>query len=163
MKRMFDIVGGVLGLILASPLLIVIAPLVKVTSRGPLLYRQKRTGYGGNPFTIFKFRTMKWNPAAPFERCTSLRDRRLTKFGKFLKKWKLDELPQFANVLMGDMSIFGPRPYEVDMDRHFATSVFGYVVATGFGPVCGAGRSSSPEATSRMRSISTHNGTRYSS
>lgn len=127
MKRTFDIAGGVVSLVLASPFLALIALLIKVTSRGPMLFRQERIGLGGNTFTILKFRTMRWDPDAPFVRCADVRDFRVTPVGRILRCSKLDELPQFFNVLEGTMSIFGPRPLATEHDWHFATSVFGYI------------------------------------
>lgn len=110
LKRTFDILAGALGLLLAAPLLAAIAVWVKLDSSGPVFYRGVRTGKGGKPFGIFKFRTM----VVDAERCggttTGKHDPRITNAGRVLRKYKLDELPQLLNVLLGDMSLVGPRP-----------------------------------------------------
>ena len=114
LKRLFDIVFSLFGLILVSPLFLVIAVLIKRESPGKAFYRGERVGKNGKPFKIFKFRTMV--PAA--EKLggpsTAGDDPRLLKIGLFLKKYQLDELPQLINVLKGEMSFVGPRP-EVKM------------------------------------------------
>jgi lipopolysaccharide/colanic/teichoic acid biosynthesis glycosyltransferase len=109
-KRLFDIVASFLGLILVSPLLVIIAVLVKLDSRGPVFYRGVRIGCFGEPFPIFKFRTMVPDAEKLGGPSTAADDPRLTKLGKFLKKYQLDELPQLINVLRGEMSLVGPRP-----------------------------------------------------
>jgi lipopolysaccharide/colanic/teichoic acid biosynthesis glycosyltransferase len=110
LKRAFDIFASGIGLILLSPLLLPAAVLVKLTSRGPVLFRQERMGRGGRPFFIFKFRTMVADAPRLGGQITAGDDPRITKIGKFLRKTKLDELPQLFNVLRGDMSLVGPRP-----------------------------------------------------
>lgn len=109
-KRALDVVVASLGLICAAPLLCVIACAVKLTSRGPAIFRQIRIGKNGVPFTILKFRSM--SPGADSRRLgiTVNGDARITKFGRFLRRYKLDELPQLWNVLVGEMSFVGPRP-----------------------------------------------------
>lgn len=110
MKRLFDFFASLFGLIILSPLFLVISLLVVLTSRGGVFFRGVRVGKNGKPFRIFKFRSMvkdaegkgKWN--------VGNNDPRVTKFGVFLRKTKLDELPQLINVLKGDMSLVGPRP-----------------------------------------------------
>jgi len=110
MKRLFDIVFSFFGLILLLPLLISIIVLMKITTKGPIIYKQLRVGRNNNDFFIFKFRTMFVN-ADQFGLLTvGERDPRVTKIGFYLRKFKLDELPQLANVLCGDMSFVGPRP-----------------------------------------------------
>lgn len=110
MKRLFDIVFSFFGLILLMPLLILIIVLMKITTKGPIIYKQLRVGRNNNDFFIFKFRTMFVN-ADKFGLLTvGERDPRVTKIGFYLRKFKLDELPQLANVLCGDMSFVGPRP-----------------------------------------------------
>ena len=113
-KRLFDIIFSFLGLILVSPLFLVIAFLIKRESPGPVFYRGVRIGKSGKPFRIFKFRTMVENAEELGGPSTAGDDPRLTKIGKFLKKYQLDELPQLINVLKGEMSLVGPRP-EVKM------------------------------------------------
>jgi len=114
LKRLFDIVFSFLGLILISPLFLVIAFLIKKESSGPAFYRGRRVGKDGKIFRIFKFRTMVLNAEILGGPSTAGDDPRLTKIGKFLKKFQLDELPQLINVLKGEMSLVGPRP-EVKM------------------------------------------------
>jgi lipopolysaccharide/colanic/teichoic acid biosynthesis glycosyltransferase len=98
------------GLIILSPLFLIIAILIKLDSEGPVFYRGERIGKDGKPFRIFKFRTMVKDAEKLGGPSTSVDDPRLTKFGKFLRKYKLDELPQLINVLKGEMSLVGPRP-----------------------------------------------------
>lgn len=110
MKRLFDIVFSFFGLILLSPLLILIIILMKITTKGPIIYKQLRVGRNNNDFFIFKFRTMFVN-ADKFGLLTvGERDSRVTKIGFYLRKFKFDELPQLVNVFYGDMSFVGPRP-----------------------------------------------------
>lgn len=109
-KGLFDIIFSFFGLILVWPLLFLIALLIKLDSRGPVFYRGVRTGQYGKTFRIFKFRTMVPEAEKLGGPSTSADDPRLTKFGKFLRKHKLDELPQLINVLKGEMSLVGPRP-----------------------------------------------------
>lgn len=109
-KRIFDIVGAALGIALLSPLLLAIAALIKATSPGPALHRARRVGLGGRPFTLYKFRTMVFNADRLGPGITGRQDPRITPPGRFLRGAKLDELPQFFNVVKGDMSLVGPRP-----------------------------------------------------
>jgi len=108
-KRLFDICGAFIGIVLLSPLLIGISILVKLTSLGPILYRGVRIGWHGRPFRIFKFRSMLIDAEAGAG-TTSRNDIRITSVGRFIRRYKLDELPQLFNVLIGDMSFVGPRP-----------------------------------------------------
>lgn len=110
-KRGFDIIGSVLGLILASPAFLLIYFLIKREDRGPVIFRQERIGYGGKPFILYKFRSM--TTASEKDGKPALcqkNDKRLTKVGRFLREHHLDELPQLWNVLKGEMSFVGPRP-----------------------------------------------------
>ena len=110
-KRAFDIVASALGLILLSPLFALIALQVKLSSRGPVFYSQERIGLYGLPFRIYKFRTMiDHAEEAGLPQLTHDNDPRITKIGHWLRKYRLDELPQLWNILRGDMSIVGPRP-----------------------------------------------------
>lgn len=109
-KRAFDIVIAALGLAALSPLMLGAAVLVKLTSWGPVLFRQQRIGRGGRPFWVFKFRTMVQDAPDKGGPITFGDDPRITPLGKLLRKTKLDELPQLFNVLVGDMSLVGPRP-----------------------------------------------------
>lgn len=107
-KRAFDVVCSALGLLVLSPVLLVCALLVGLTSPGGVLFRQERIGRDGVPFTIYKFRSMRQDNAGL--KITTSGDSRITPVGKVLRKTKLDELPQLWNVLKGDMSFVGPRP-----------------------------------------------------
>lgn len=109
-KRLFDIAASIAGLAITSPLLILCALLVRLTSRGPVLFRQTRVGYLGRPFTLIKFRTMVDGAETLGPAVVVASDPRLTPVGSFLRHTKLDELPQFMNVLRGEMSFVGPRP-----------------------------------------------------
>ena len=115
---MFDAIFSLAGLVLLSPFLLLIAVLIKKEDRGPMFYRGVRVGRYEKPFKIFKFRTMVANAENLGGLSTADDDPRITKTGKFLRKYKLDELPQFINVLKGEMSFVGPRPevqHYVDM------------------------------------------------
>lgn len=107
-KRCFDIVCSLIGLLITSPILLVVSVLIATTSPGGVLFRQERIGLGGEPFTIYKFRSMRKDNAGL--KITTDNDNRITPIGKVLRKTKLDELPQLWNVLKGDMSFVGPRP-----------------------------------------------------
>lgn len=109
LKRLFDIIFAGLGVMILLPILLLICFWIKLDSSGPVLYLQNRVGLGGKAFKIFKFRSMRVG-ADRQGLLTVGDDSRVTKFGKFLRKSKLDELPQLVNVLLGDMSIVGPRP-----------------------------------------------------
>jgi len=113
-KRLFDIIFSFLGLILTSPILAIIAFLIKLTSPGPVFYRGERIGKKGKLFKIFKFRTMVVGAEEMGGPSTPIDDPRLIKIGNFLKRFQLDEVPQLINVLKGEMSLVGPRP-EVKM------------------------------------------------
>lgn len=111
-KRAFDVVCVLCSLPVTVPVFLLIGLAVRVTSEGPVLFRQERMGKDGHPFTILKFRTMpvRRNPATKRPNVTTSINQRFTPVGPFLRRWKLDELPQLINVLWGHMSIVGPRP-----------------------------------------------------
>jgi lipopolysaccharide/colanic/teichoic acid biosynthesis glycosyltransferase len=120
-KRSMDIVGAILFLAIHSPLLLTAALAIKLTSRGPIFFRQERDGLGGRPFTMYKFRTMVTDAEKRKEQLMALNeqagpvfkiknDPRITPVGHFLRRTSIDEMPQFWNVLNGDMSMVGPRP-----------------------------------------------------
>ena len=109
-KRAFDLLLAGLGLVLLSPLLLVIAIAIRIDSPGPVFYRQERIGRHGVPFRIHKFRTMRHDPQHGGPQITVGDDARITRVGAFLRRTKLDELPQFIDVLRGRMSLVGPRP-----------------------------------------------------
>jgi lipopolysaccharide/colanic/teichoic acid biosynthesis glycosyltransferase len=108
MKRPFDVAASLVALVALSPLFALIAFAVRLSSAGPVFYRGERVGRGGKPFRILKFRTMHANADGPA--ITHGGDARVTPLGRFLRRLKLDELPQLMNVLRGEMSIVGPRP-----------------------------------------------------
>ncbi|MDD4873768.1 MAG: sugar transferase [Dehalococcoidales bacterium] len=110
MKRLFDFTISLLGLVVISPVLIITALLVKITSGSPVFYKQARVGLNGRIFQLLKFRTMIVNADKTGSSVTTRHDPRITPLGKFLRRFKLDELPQLINVLKGDMSFVGPRP-----------------------------------------------------
>lgn len=110
MKRAFDIVTAFTTLVLLIPLMTVVAMFIKLDSEGPVLFRQQRVGRGFRPFWIYKFRTMRKSVGQDGSQVTVGNDSRITRVGRFLRKTKLDELPQLINILRGDMSFVGPRP-----------------------------------------------------
>ena len=110
MIRLFDLFFSFLGVLIASPFLLFIAIAIKLTSRGPVIFSQKRVGKNNNDFNVFKFRTMIINSDNKSLITIGEKDSRITKIGFFLRKYKLDELPQLVNVLVGQMSLVGPRP-----------------------------------------------------
>ena len=110
MKRLFDIVASALGLIMLSPLFLVLAIWIKLDSKGPVFYRQVRVGLHNKDFRIFKFRSMRMGADKGNLVTVGGRDPRVTRSGYYIRKFKLDELPQLINVLVGDMSLVGPRP-----------------------------------------------------
>lgn len=109
-KRLFDFASIVVALPLTIPMLVVVAVVVRLTSSGPVLFLQKRMGRHGHAFTILKFRTMEHSGGKARNAVTTADNQRFTPVGRFLRRWKLDELPQLLNVLRGDMSLVGPRP-----------------------------------------------------
>jgi len=118
LKRTLDLLCSLFGLLLSSPLLVIVALLIKRGDGGPVFYRGLRVGRWGRPFRIYKFRTMVLNAEKIGGPSTSDDDPRITRVGRFLRKYKLDELPQLINVLKGEMSFVGPRPevqLEVDL------------------------------------------------
>jgi Undecaprenyl-phosphate glucose phosphotransferase len=126
-KRAMDIVFSALALILISPLLLIIAIAVKTTSAGPIFYRQERCGLNGRKFMMIKFRSMKQNAEAETGPVwAGKEDLRKTKLGSFLRKTSLDELPQFLNVLLGHMSVVGPRPERPDFIEKFRKTIPNY-------------------------------------
>jgi lipopolysaccharide/colanic/teichoic acid biosynthesis glycosyltransferase len=110
MKRMFDFVVAAAGLLVLSPVMLLTAWLIKVESPGPIFFRQERVGKNFVSFRIYKFRTMMQEASSRGRLITVGNDARITRLGRFLRKTKIDELPQLINVLRGDMSLVGPRP-----------------------------------------------------
>ena len=109
-KRLFDLFFSGVGLLFLLPLLIIVATLVKLNSRGPVFFIQERIGRNFHPFGIFKFRSMAIDASTNGPLITVEGDKRVTRIGKYLRKYKIDELPQLINVFIGDMSLVGPRP-----------------------------------------------------
>jgi len=118
--------AGILGLVLLSPLLCAIAVLIGLTSAGPILFRQRRTGLNGAVFTIFKFRTMTVMEDGDGISHACRHDGRVTPLGAVLRRTSLDELPQLLNVIRGEMSIVGPRPHALAHDAHYSSLLPGY-------------------------------------
>ena len=110
MKRIFDIIASGLGLIVLSPLFVILAVWIKLDSKGPVFYRQVRVGRNNKDFRIFKFRSMRVGSDKGSLVTIGGHDPRITKSGYFIRKYKLDEFPQLINVFVGDMSLVGPRP-----------------------------------------------------
>ena len=117
LKRLFDIIFCLIALPFLLPIFAVIGLIIKLDSPGSVFYRGLRTGLNGKPFRIFKFRTMIADAERKGGPSTALNDHRLTKSGRFLRKYKIDELPQVINVLKGEMSIVGPRPQVEEYTR----------------------------------------------
>jgi len=118
-KRMFDIAGATLGLVLAGPLLLILAVAIKIESRGPVFFRGVRVGLHGHRFRIFKFRSMVADAEQSGPGITAAGDSRVTRLGRLLRRFKLDELPQLLNVLKGEMSLVGPRPEDPRYVAHY--------------------------------------------
>jgi|SRR5579862_648484 len=116
LKRLFDLLLALLLLLLFGPLMLAVALSVKLSSKGPVLFRQKRVGKDGHEFQLLKFRSMRQGCAGP--KVTRTGDPRITAVGQIIRKWKLDELPQLFNVVRGDMSFVGPRPDVAEYLRH---------------------------------------------
>ncbi|RIV23417.1 sugar transferase [Fibrisoma montanum] len=125
-KRLFDIVASSLViLVVMSWLVPLLALAIRLSSPGPILFVQLRTGRNGRPFRCFKFRTMTHDPKASFKQATK-NDSRVTSIGRILRKTNLDELPQVFNVLLGQMSVVGPRPHAIQHDAQFWSTLPGY-------------------------------------
>ena len=125
MKRLFDIVSSSLVLIVLFPLLLIIATLIKIESKGPILYKQKRNGRNWNVFLMYKFRSMKLHDESIYVQ-TKKNDSRITRIGRFLRKTSLDELPQLINIIKGEMSVVGPRPHAPAFDDKFVQIIENY-------------------------------------
>jgi Undecaprenyl-phosphate glucose phosphotransferase len=125
-KRAIDIILSGVGLVILSPILIAAAIAVRLDSTGPALFRQTRHGFNGRPFRIFKFRTMTVMEDGGVIRQAQKRDKRVTRVGKWLRRYSIDELPQLLNVFIGDMSLVGPRPHASAHERHFTSAIEKY-------------------------------------
>lgn len=122
-KRVFDFVAASLGLVLLLPMFLVVATLIRIDSRGPVLFRQTRYGFNQRPFRIWKFRSMRTQDDGPVVMQAARDDERITRVGRFIRKWNIDELPQLINVLTGDMSLVGPRPHAVAHNRLYERKI----------------------------------------
>ena len=122
-KRALDILGALIAILVFLPLLITIGLLVRLESGGPMIFRQRRTGHMGRIFTIYKFRTMTVAEDCADVRQATKNDSRVTAFGGLLRRLSLDELPQFFNVLLGDMSLVGPRPHALAHDTYYGEAI----------------------------------------
>ncbi len=133
LKRIFDVLGAVLGILMCAPIIAVLAVLVKLDSRGPVFFSQMRLGTGGRRFRMYKLRTMRVGAESEKAAVAHLNasedsrlfkipgDPRVTRLGRNVRRWSLDELPQLVNVLKGDMSLVGPRPFfEEDLSNYEA-------------------------------------------
>jgi Undecaprenyl-phosphate glucose phosphotransferase len=128
-KRTFDIAFSSVALLLLAPLLFAIALAIKIDSRGPVFYRPVRMGRRGSRITILKFRSMVHNPkGSDPSRSTARNDERITRVGRFIRKYSMDELPQFFNVFIGQMSVVGPRPHRIDLNKRFQQTAQNYLV-----------------------------------
>ena len=125
-KRVIDLLGASAGLVLLMPLLLATAILIKLDSPGPILFQQKRCGFNGRIFNIYKFRTMSVLEDGPSICQAAKNDFRITRVGKWLRRTSIDELPQLLNVLTGTMSLVGPRPHAVAHDTQFDKVVRNY-------------------------------------
>lgn len=120
-KRALDILISIIAVMATFPLWVVAAAGIKLKSAGPVFYRAQRAGLNNKPFTMYKFRTMHWQPEGTGPAITGKQDHRVFRFGSFLRKTKIDELPQFLNVLKGDLSIVGPRPEDPGIVNRYYT------------------------------------------
>jgi lipopolysaccharide/colanic/teichoic acid biosynthesis glycosyltransferase len=120
LKRCLDLAGAIVGLVVLSPVFLIVAIAIKLDSAGPVLFRQQRVGLDGRLFTILKFRSMTVDAPRRGSALTVRADTRITRIGRFLRRSKLDELPQLVNVLVGDMSLVGPRPEVPEFMRFYS-------------------------------------------
>ena len=127
-RRTFDLVIAVVALVLALPVLLVIAVTIRVDSPGPILFRQTRGGINGRPFRIYKFRTMTFTEDDGAITQATRDDPRVTQVGRRLRQTSLDELPQLLNIIRGEMSVVGPRPHALQHDIEFGKVVDGYAL-----------------------------------
>jgi Undecaprenyl-phosphate glucose phosphotransferase len=125
-KRIVDILGATLGILLLSPLMVAVAVLIKGESRGPIIFKQRRSGFNGRMFRIFKFRTMTVLEDGPVIQQAKRDDDRFTRLGRWLRRTNIDELPQLFNVLFGEMSLVGPRPHAVAHDCEYEREIAAY-------------------------------------
>ena len=129
LKGITDYTVAIIAIIITSPIMIITAILIKLTSEGPIIFKQERIGYQGKPFTMYKFRSMKvQDPNEEKSEWTTEDDPRKTKIGSFIRKNSIDELPQFFNVLKGEMSVVGPRPERPYFVEDFKETIPKYMI-----------------------------------
>jgi undecaprenyl-phosphate galactose phosphotransferase/putative colanic acid biosynthesis UDP-glucose lipid carrier transferase len=128
LKRLLDVVIGGVALVLLTPLLAAVSIAVKVTSRGPVIFKQHRMGFNGREFTIYKFRSMTVAENGPTIRQARRNDSRVTRLGAILRRTSIDELPQLMNVLRGEMSLVGPRPHALAHDDEYSRHIADYAL-----------------------------------
>ena len=126
-QRVLDIVLSVIGLLIGIPLMIVFGILIKVEDNGPITYKQERLGKGGKKFYIYKLRSMRTDAEKFGAQWAEKDDPRITKVGKFIRKTRIDEIPQLFNILKGDMSIIGPRPERPSFTEEFNQEIPGFI------------------------------------
>jgi Undecaprenyl-phosphate glucose phosphotransferase len=126
MKRVFDIVASAAALVLLAPVFLAVTIAIRLDSRGPAFFLQRRYGFNQQPFRILKFRTMSTMDDGEVVRQAEKHDPRITRVGRFLRRWNIDELPQLANVLLGEMSLVGPRPHALAHDHEFERRIARY-------------------------------------
>jgi exopolysaccharide biosynthesis polyprenyl glycosylphosphotransferase len=126
-KRAMDLVGGAVGLVLLSPLMMLIAMLIKLESPGPVIFVQERMGLDAQPFPMFKFRSMRSDAEANGPGWTVRGDPRVTRVGRFIRRYSIDEWPNLINVLLGDMSLVGPRPEQPAFVEQFRAMIPRYM------------------------------------
>lgn len=128
-KRAMDVAGALVGIVIASPLMLIAAVLVKLSSPGPVIFKQERVGLHGKPFYMYKFRSMEQQSEEEEKKAWTVRgDPRVTGIGKFLRRTSMDELPQLFNILKGDMSLVGPRPERPQFVERFREEIPRYMV-----------------------------------
>ena len=125
-KRLFDLVASALLLVMLTPLLLIIAALIKLDSSGPVFFLQQRYGFNQRRFRIIKFRTMRTLDDGPVVRQATRDDPRVTRIGRWLRRWNIDEIPQLLNVLKGDMSLVGPRPHALSHNQAYEQTIASY-------------------------------------
>jgi Undecaprenyl-phosphate glucose phosphotransferase len=127
-KRLIDIIGAIIGIIIFSPFMLASAIAIRLTSRGPIIFKQERVGFQNKPFHIYKFRTMEMKKGNTANSWTVKDDPRVTKIGKLLRRTSIDEVPQFFNILVGEMSLVGPRPEQSMFVEQFREEIPRYMI-----------------------------------
>ena len=143
--RMLDVWTSIVAIVLLLPIMVIVAALIKFTSAGPVFFVQTRQGINGEWFDIYKFRSMKVEPASDVVVQAKRNDSRVTAVGKIIRKTSLDEIPQFFNVLKGDMSVVGPRPHAMQHNEFYEKKIERYKLRylvkpgiTGWAQICGS-------------------------